>query len=401
VSEKLNNLKHSWKSVSDTRVARELIDYGVIVRWPEMRRITKTFNIDDQKAILQHFARRLAERSGIRLQAEILVESIMVWLANTEDETIMASFLEELFAQPGCEDACRTLVEIALTAEITENIHDDDIFAVSVALICELGLAIQQFEKQYPGHLRGTHSILDHIATYLLSVSNSNNSCIRLSLLHYFGAMEHGTPMKNYFNRVMSRFGHTVLDHLFTLLFHKRTEAVALQYLLENLPFVLEADAHTQRIVHETFKFYMLKQTDRFTLFAHAMVDYLNQQTDRSYDTARVVFAQHLAALFRVTAEVNHKDLGRDMVLALARFAHEESSRRLLLEMGKETSLRQAFREFVAQVQPVIDGAKPIEYLQQFRASKRGRKPSFARVEDLGTLHQVSYLGSVQVPKAS
>jgi hypothetical protein len=53
------------------------------------------------------------------------------------------------------------------------------------------------------------------------------------------------------------------------------------------------------------------------------------------------------------------------------------------------------------QVQPVIEGVKPIEYLQQFRATKRGRKPSFARVEELGTLHQVSYLGSVQVPKAS
>ena len=400
MNEKLNNLKHNWKTVADARTSCELIDYGVIVRWQDMRRLAKLFSAEDHKFILRHFAKRLAERAGIRLQAEILVESIMVWLANTEDETILASFLVELFAQPGCEDACRTLVELALTAEVTEHGHDDDVFSMSVALICELGLGIQQFDRQFPGHLRGTQSILDHIATYLLSVSNSNNSCIRLSLLHYFGAMEHGSVVKNYFNRVMSRFGHTVLDHLFNLLFHKRTEAIALQYLLENLPFVLEADTHTQRIVHETFKFYMLKQTDRFTLFVHSMVDYLNQQVDSSYNNARMVFAQHLAALFRITAEVNHKDLGREMVLALARFAHEDHCRKLLNELSTESSIRLSFREFVLQVQPVIEGVKSIEYLQQFRTTKRDRRPSFARAEDLGTLHQVSYLGSVQVPKA-
>src|SRR5690606_26461565 len=105
-------------------------------------------------------------------------------------------------------------------------------------------------------------ALLDHIATYLLSVSNTNSSCIRLSLLHYFGVTEHGSSNKLYFNRVMSRFGHTVLDHLFALLFRKKSEAVALQYLVENLPYVLGADRHSQRIVHETFKHYMLKEPE-------------------------------------------------------------------------------------------------------------------------------------------
>src|SRR5690606_18318848 len=107
-------------------------------------------------------------------------------------------------------------------------------------------------------------ALLDHIATFLLSVSNANSSCIRLSLLHYFGVCERHSEQKVCFNRIMGRFGHTVLDHLFNLLFRKRSEAVALQYLVENLPHVLEADRHAQKIVHETFKFYMLKQPERF-----------------------------------------------------------------------------------------------------------------------------------------
>src|SRR5690606_9680768 len=162
--------------------------------------------------------------------------------------------------EPNCDEACWPLVEIALSNELAEGTHDQDIFEMAVALVCELGISIQEYDRAYPGEFRRASALLDHIATYLLSVSNANSSCIRLSLLHYFGVTEHGAEQKICFNRIMSRFGHTVLDHLFNLLFRKRSEAVALQYLIENLPYVLEADRHSQKIVHETFKFYMLKQ---------------------------------------------------------------------------------------------------------------------------------------------
>ena len=57
------------------------------------------------------------------------------------------------------------------------------------------------------------------------------------------------------------KFNENLLQYIWEKqLFDKKTEGVALQYLLENLPFVLEGDNHCQSILHETLKFYMRLQ---------------------------------------------------------------------------------------------------------------------------------------------
>ena len=390
----------NWKGTQTADQARQLIDYGVMLKWRDMRTLRRALSPEDEEQVLRHFARRLVERCSVRLQAEILVESAMIWLANAASEKLLHAFLEELFAQPGMGDACWALVEIALTSELAESTHGGDIFEMAVALICELGISIQEYNKAYPGEFTRGQALLDHIATYLLSVSNANSSCIRLSLLHYFGVAEHGVQNKLYFNRIMSRFGHTVLDHLFNLLFRKRSEAVALQFLLENLPYVLEADRHSQKIVHETFKYYMLKQPERFCLFIQAFADELTDKTDVSYVECKKTFVQHLGAMLRVASDVNHKQLGHEFLVAMMKFAGEPFCSELLDLVKVDEEIKKPFRDLLEQLRAsaagdgeVIDG--------QFRSSKRGRKPSFSRAEGLGTMHQVTYLGGIEVQKAS
>lgn len=399
----------SWKGTRSLEQALKLIDYGVLLKWRDMRTLRRTFTAEEEETVVRHFARRLVERAGERLQSEILVESVMIWLANAASEKLLYAFLEEIFGQPGCEDACWTLVEIALTSEIAEASHDSDIFEMAVALICELGISIQEYIKAYPGEFTKGPALLDHIATYLLSVSNANSSCIRLSLLHYFGVTEHGSVQKLCFNRIMGRFGHTVLDHLFNLLFRKRSEGVALQFLLENLPYVLEADRHSQKIVHETFKYYMLKQPERFSLFIQAFADELTQLDD-AYAEARKTFLQHLGAMLRVASDVNHKQLGREFLNAMLKFSSEGFCAELLDHIMAEPEIRKPFRELLDQLRGTMSPPKPgdrtrarehADAVAQFRSSKRGRKPSFSRVDGIGTMHQVTYLGGIEVQKAS
>jgi hypothetical protein len=293
------------------------------------------------------------------------------------------------------------LVEIALTSEVSENSHDGDIFEMAVALICELGISIQEYEKAYPGEFDRAQALLDHIATYLLSVSNANSACIRLSLLHYFGVTEHTSQPKHSFNRIMSRFGHTVLDHLFNLLFRKRSEAVALQFLLENLPYVLEADRHSQKIVHETFKYYMLKQPERFSMFIQAFADELIHKKTQGYEESRKTFVQHLGAMLKVASDVNHKQLGREFITAMLKFSGDPFSREVLDAVGGDVEIRRPFLDLLEQLRAGKEGADTDAAVAQFRSSKRGRKPSFARAEGLGTMHQVHYLGGIEVQKAS
>lgn len=394
-------LPSSWKGTKSVDQSKQLIDYGVMLKWRDMRTLRRSFSEAEEQEIIRHFARRLVERRGQRLQAEILVESAMIWLANAASERLLHAFLEELFAQPGCDEASWALVEIALTSEVSENSHDGDIFEMAVALICELGISIQEYEKAYPGEFDRAQALLDHIATYLLSVSNANSACIRLSLLHYFGVTEHASQPKHSFNRIMSRFGHTVLDHLFNLLFRKRSEAVALQFLLENLPYVLEADRHSQKIVHETFKYYMLKQPERFSMFIQAFADELLHKKSQGYEESRKTFVQHLGAMLKVASDVNHKQLGREFITAMLKFSGDPFSRELLDAVGGDVEIRRPFLDLLEQLRAGKEGADTEAAVAQFRSSKRGRKPSFARAEGLGTMHQVHYLGGIEVQKAS
>jgi hypothetical protein len=257
-----------------------------------------------------------------------------------------------------------------------------------------------EYEREYPGEFDKAHAFLDHAATYLLSVSNTNSTCIRLSLLHYFGTIEHGRAQQLYFNRVMSRFGHTVLDHLFSLLFRKRSEAVALQYLLENLPFVFSADRHAQKICHETFKFYMLKQPERFSLFIQAVADELRSK-DKTYEHIRQVFLQHLGALLKVASDVNHKQLGREFLTAMNKFRGTNFHQSLVDAIINQPDLKKPFKELLRQLLESGQSGEVVESISPFRSSKRGRKPCFARAEGIGTMHQVTYLGGIEIPKAS
>ena len=394
-------LPSSWKGTKTVEESKQLIDFGVMLKWRDMRTLRRCFSETDEQEVVRHFARRLVERRAQRLQAEILVESVMIWLANVASEKLLHGFLEELFAQAGCDEASWALVEIALTSEVSENSHDSDIFEMAVALICELGISIQEYERAYPGEFDRAQALLDHIATYLLSVSNTNSACIRLSLLHYFGVTEHEAAQRLSFNRIMSRFGHTVLDHLFSLLFRKRSEAVALQFLLENLPFVLEADRHSQKIVHETFKYYMLKQPERFCMFIHAFADELLHKKVKGYEECRKTFVQHLAAMLKVASDVNHKQLGHEFISAMLKFAHESFCLELFQAIANESEIRRPFVDLLQQLRTTKDVEGSDATITQFRSSKRGRKPSFARAEGLGTMHQVHYLGGIEVQKAS
>ncbi|MGE0171976.1 MAG: hypothetical protein AB7T49_04295 [Oligoflexales bacterium] len=395
----LVNIPSSWKSVRTHEDVKQMVDYGVMLTWKEMKRLAKTFDQEAETDIMRHFAIRLAERTDNRLSEEILIESLLVWFANASNDFAVNAFIEELLLQPNHYEACKTFVEVAINTEISDFDHLQDIFAKGVAIICQLGLAIQTIQKAYPGEIDSPDKLLAHIATYLLSVSNSDDACIRLSLIHYFGVAE-APSNKMGFNRIMGRFGHTVLDHLLTLLFSKKTEGVALQYLLDNMPFVLEGDNHCQTMLHETWKFYMLKKPERFSLFIKTLSGYLSGMESDRAPYAREVFLKHLCLLLKVASEVNHKELAKEMIHSIAGFERNTSWHEVTKRLLSDPVIRPHFKKIIAKVVESPDKVN-IQELSSFRASKRGRKPSFSKSEELRTFDQITVLGSQVVAKAS
>lgn len=399
--EAMNESSSSWKAVKALDDAKALVDQGVLLSWKDVRSLKKSLDVNARQELVRYFAITLAERVESRLPEEILIESLLIFLANSQEEVILNAFLDELVHQPNPTEACEILVELAIAAEISDTEHYEDIFSIAVALICELGNLVQVMSKSQEDTYLDVVKVLDHISTYLLSVSNSNNNCIRLSLVHYFGALEAGQSHKPGFNRIMGRFGHTVLEHLFTLLFNKKTEAVALQFLLDSTPYILEADNHCQKILHETWKFYMLKKPERFALFIQTLTHHLVSQPTSQVTQARKIFLQHLGVLLKIVSEVNHKDLGREIMCAIGAFGEEPFRNELLAILTRDQGLRENFRLVVGKLVDAENAEQVLDEADGFRSSKRGRKPSFAKTDKTKPIYQATFLGHQVIAKAS
>ena len=391
----------SWKGIKGLEEAKRLVDYGILLPWKEAKQMKKKFPLPDQVELVRHFAVRLGERVESRLPEEILIESVLVYLANCQEEEILYSFLEELLLHPNNIDACLVLTELAISLDLSTNENADDIFAMAVALVCELGVAVREVGIKYTEESESVSKVLDHVSTYLLSVSNSSSPCIRLSLVHYFGVVEQGKSNKPGFNRVMGRFGHTVLEHLFLLLFNKKTENVSLQYLMENLPFVLEADNHCQSILHQTFKFYMLKKPERFALFLHTFATHVRNKPGENTAVKRV-FLQHLGVLLKVVSEVNHKSLARELLIVILSFEGEAFKDELISLISVDETIRPSFKQLLEKMLKGIESGIDISGAKGAAPrTKRGRKPSFSKGEALKSIHQVAFLGHKYTPRAS
>lgn len=394
-----NSTPATWAGPLSLDQALELIDYGVLLKWRNMRTLKRTFSPDDEETIIRQFAKRLTERSAIRLQTEILVESVLIWLSNSNDQRNIDAFLEEILSSPEYYEASWAMVEVSLTAELVEKRYSIKIFEMAVAVICELGKNLFQIQKADPGNFQRLQPLLDFVATYLVSVSNKNSGSIRLSLLHYFGVIEHDQANRSYVNKILMRFGHTVLDQLFFLLFKKRSESIALQFLLDTLPFILEADFASQKIVYETFKSNMLKKPERFCLFLNIFADHLATLGTKDFNESRKVYLKHLGALLKVASQFNPKTIGSELINAALKLKNFSECEQELALIQDDPDLKDMIREKLQKARALADTSGGIG--GQFRSNKRGRKPSFTKQSTESIVQQVHYLGGADIQKAS
>lgn len=388
----------SWKNASDIGMAKKLIDLGYLLPWNEGRVVVKVLGDDGSCELVRYIAIRLGDRFSDRLAAEILVESLYAVLTAASSEKVMIAFLEELFDSDQFENVTRHLVEISLGGEVGEDELSKSVVSAAVALICEIGLNVQRIEDEDPGRIERAKALSDHIAAYLLSVSNTNVQAVRLSLLRYFSQTEYGVSGKTNYTRLMVRFGHSIMESLFQQLFVKKSERVAVQYLLENLPCALEAGSDTQKILHETFKQHMFKESERFCLFMHELGSHLiSLGSENSLCPAAESFARHLIALFKVTSDLGHKELGREILQELHKFSAFGDISHWIRSIETSSEIRRTFRELATDYRvKIVEAGKGGRVVSQFRVSKRGRKPSLSK-GDFGFLEQVTTLGDYEV----
>ncbi|MCH2192496.1 MAG: hypothetical protein MK188_16440, partial [Gammaproteobacteria bacterium] len=127
-----NDSNINWKTFKTLAEAQELIDQGVLMSWKDAKHVKKVLSDKELESLMTYFAVRMAERVESRLPEEILIESLLILMANCHEEAILNAFLEELVQQPNRMEACVTLVELAITVDVSESEHHEDIFSIAV-----------------------------------------------------------------------------------------------------------------------------------------------------------------------------------------------------------------------------------------------------------------------------
>jgi hypothetical protein len=389
----------NWATDLDVTTAKKLIDMGHLLSWEDGRKVVKVLGESGCEEVVRYIAVRLGDRYSDRLSSEILVESLYSILTSVSNEKVMIGFLESLFDSDEFENVTRQLVDISLGGEVVENTLGRSVVTIAVSLICEIGLNIQRIEDENPGQIAKGKALTEHIATYLLSVSNTNVQTVRICLLRYFSQTEYGQTTKVNYSRIMNRFGHTIFEALFQQLFVKKSEKIAAQFLLENLPCGLEADnRETQLIVHEMLKQHMFKESERFCLFMHQLGSHLISMSQEGVlCPAAENYSRHLIALYKVASDLGHRELGREVLQELYKFAGYGECMEWIRTLETSAELRRVFRDMAKDYRmKVVESGKGKKVVSQFRKSTRGRKPSISK-GDFGFLEQVRTLGEFEV----
>ena len=178
----------------------------------------------------------------------------------------------------------------------------------------------------------------------------------------------------------------------FSLLFKKTTESLALQYLLENVPLILETKDNSQRIIHDIFKYYLLKKPDRFSLFLQTLGDQLVNGVTSSQ--ARRMYLKHLGALLKIVARLNHRPLTNDIMACIYR-VNDPFLAILNDSILNDTALDSEQKNLAKELFNDDRRTKrdPLDYL---RSHKRGRHPTFHKTKKIEFIEQVCQLGSKQ-----
>ena len=398
-------LNQDWKSIESVADAKSLIDRGVLPEWKECISFRKKFSADQKKEIVEYLVNKFVERHDSRLSAEIVIETTIIWLANMKEEFLVSTFLESYLGHPRCESSIFSFAEIILSTDYSEHEHGKEMFSLGVSLVCEVGIGFDEVSRAYPDMFKKSQRVFNHLATYLLSVSNDSEMSTRLSLLNYFGKLSSsGRISADYLDRIMNRFGYTVLDNLFHLLLcEKKTEGVAMQFMRNNFGYLLGGGIACQKTVFETMKFYMLKKPERFCLFVQTFAEYATTK-DNFLNKNQIIhnFAQHIYLLLKVASDVNHKIITKELLQATLFFKGNPSMIIYLERLKNDASIRENFKSYIQTSIKLLKNEKvKNSIVSQLKPSRRGRKPSFAKTDTAGTIGQVGFLSNTKILKAS
>lgn len=306
-------------------------------------------NSDSREKIVRHAATRLKTHFENEKHLEGTIWLVAAGLAHERDWDTSLAFLRALLETSQDPEFYKELAVAMLhlsDMELTDSKGKNTIGQAVLVLVSEFGLMVAERSGQGGLDPQGASRVVEYVTTSLLARSNVNNNAIRVSLLHYLSKCPLNTNTTSQLNRVISRFGQSLLDDLLNAFFEQKKRGnAAFFFLADHLTSFFSAAPALAEMSHSVLRHYMLKHPDEFPSFMASYSEWVSKEHQNLSMTA-----QHLALLIRAAADVAQKQLAESLCVVLQKH----------LRLFEEVS-RDLLEEELSIVDDIIRGNKPVK----------------------------------------
>lgn len=309
----------------------------------------KASNPESRETIVRHAAERMKKLFDSEKNLEGTIWLVAAGLAHERDWDTSLSFLRALLETSQDSEFYREIAMAMLhlsDMELSDGKGKNAIGQAVLVLVTEFGLMVAERAGQSGLDPQGASRVVEYVTTSLLARSNVNNNAIRVSLLHYLSKCPLNSNTTSQLNRVISRFGQSLLDDLLNSFFEQKKRGnAAFFFLAEHLSSFFSAAPALAEMSHSVLRHYMLKHPDEFPSFMASYSEWVSKEHQSLSMTA-----QHIALLIRSAVDVSQKQLAENLCVVLQKHL------RLFGEVSKELLV-----EEVGIVENILRGNKPIK----------------------------------------
>ena len=272
----------------------------------------KALNVADRQELCNKTSELIYQKFTHSQRIDSIVHLFVAALAIERDWDGTHVLLSSLVSHTSGAELFREISLILL--EITDNELTDKHTRIPLAqtalvLLTELGLLLASRAGQSSLEHRDIARVVEYITTNLLARSNVNNNAMRISLVHYLARCPLNSQGTLQLNRVISRFGQSLLDDLLLAFFEdKRRGNAAFFFLAEHLNSFFSSTPALAEMSHNVLKHYMLRFPTEFPLFLAAYAEYLNRE-----EVSLKLASKHISLLLRAAIDVSQKSLSESI----------------------------------------------------------------------------------------
>lgn len=356
---------------------------------PKKHPYARAYKSLDQEArtkIARASAERLHEAFMNNERIDTLLFLICVGFTSDHDWSAVETFLDTQLGMTGdvsfFRETAISLLEIA-DNEINDRTTTLPIAEAALVILTEFGLMLANQHGKSALDAKAASHVVEYISTSLLARSNVNSTAMRISLVHFLASCETNHKSTLQLNRVISRFGHSLLEEMLKAFFDdKRKVTAAFFFLVEHLTSFFSASPKLAEMSHEVLKHYMLKYPAEFPLFLASYSESLPSDVN-----ALSLATKHISLLHRTAIDVYQRPLaeaiGRVLIKHLSVF--KESSEGLLHEQMEMVFnvLRSAppmrgnrsmlVQDFVTSAQALAGDPRAVQKVVSLSRAKKGK----------------------------